>query len=55
MDTIASIPWFLLGVASTAWSHVANMQIWDNLGRQRGYRHVPVDEDARVLRFEDEE
>lgn len=55
LDTIASIPWFLLGVASTAWSHVSNMPIWNRFRSQRGYRNVSVDEDARVLRFEDEE
>jgi len=55
LDTIASIPWFLLGVATTAWSQVSNMPLWDRFRIQSGYRHVPVDEDARVLRFEDEE
>jgi len=55
LDIVASIPWFLLGVASTTWSRVSNMPLWDRFRLQRGYRHVPVDEDARVLRFDDEE
>lgn len=54
-DTLASVPWFLIGVGTMAWSRVANMSVWDRFRRQRGYRHVAVDEDARVLRFEDEE
>lgn len=57
LDTVASVPWFLLGLAGIAWEWVASR--FDSLGtryRARGgYRHVPVDEDARILRFEDEE
>ncbi|KAF8325469.1 Oligoxyloglucan reducing end-specific cellobiohydrolase [Cantharellus anzutake] len=56
LSTIASIPWFVMGLAATAWSAIANSPIWYSVfPRQRGYRHVPVDEDARVLRFDDEE
>ncbi|KAF8314674.1 Oligoxyloglucan reducing end-specific cellobiohydrolase [Clavulina sp. PMI_390] len=55
LDTLASVPWFLLGVGATAWSAVVNMPIWDSLRSQRGYRNVPIDEDARVLRFEDDD
>lgn len=57
VDTIASIPWYVLGMAGIAWEWVASK--FDTLGTryrsQRGYRHVPVDEDAQILRFEDEE
>ncbi|GJE98598.1 vacuolar protein sorting/targeting protein [Phanerochaete sordida] len=57
VDTIASVPWFLLGMAGIAWEWVASK--FDAVGTryrsQRGYRHVPVDEDAQILRFEDEE
>lgn len=55
-DTVASIPYFLVGVAGVAWSHVSSVRVpylSDRL--QRGYRNVPIDEDAQVLRFEDEE
>ncbi|KAL4245130.1 Vacuolar protein sorting/targeting protein 10 [Abortiporus biennis] len=38
LGTLASVPWFLLGLAGIG-----------------GYRNVPVDEDAQILRFEDEE
>ena len=55
--TLASVPWAALGAASIAWEWVASK--FDSVGTQfrsrRGYRHVPVDEDARILRFEDEE
>ncbi|KAG8888141.1 vacuolar protein sorting/targeting protein PEP1 [Tulasnella sp. 332] len=56
LDTLASIPYFLIGVAGVAWSHVSDIRIpylSDRL--QTGYRNVPIDEDAQVLRFEDEE
>ena len=57
MDTLASVPWFLLGLAGIAWEWVASR--FDNLTSgyraRRGYRNVPVDEDAQILRFEDEE
>lgn len=57
VDTLASVPWFLLGVAGVAWewatSHVEALTA--RFRPRRGYRHVPVDEDAQILRFEDEE
>jgi len=58
VDTIASVPWFLLGVAGVAYAYVSNIRIpyvSDRVSSRRGYRNVPVDEDAQVLRFEDEE
>lgn len=57
LATVASVPWFLLGLGGMAWEWVASR--FGSLGTQyratRGYRHVPVDEDAQILRFEDEE
>lgn len=57
VDTIASIPWYIVGVAGIAWEWVASR--FDSFGTRyrarSGYRHVPVDEDAQILRFEDEE
>ena len=57
LDTLASVPWYLLGLAGVAWEWVASR--FDGVGTRfrarRGYRHVPVDEDAQILRFEDEE
>jgi len=57
LATLASIPWFIIGLAGVAWSYVENLPfVPTSLFRsRRGYRHVPVDEDAQVLRFEDEE
>ncbi|KAF8982150.1 hypothetical protein BDQ17DRAFT_1379044, partial [Cyathus striatus] len=54
VDTIASVPWFLVGVASVGYEWVASRV--SNFRRPtRGYRNVPIDEDAQVLRFEDED
>jgi len=55
VDTLASVPWFLVGVAGIAWEWVVSKV--DDVGfrSQRGYRDLPVDEDAQILRFEDEE
>ena len=57
LDTIASVPWFLLGVAGFAYEWVASQveSVTARFRPRRGYRHVPVDEDAQILRFEDEE
>ena len=58
LETVASIPYFILGVAGFAWSKVSPLV--DRLPFRRrvprgGYRTVAVDEDAQVLRFEDDE
>ncbi|KAE9396840.1 Oligoxyloglucan reducing end-specific cellobiohydrolase [Gymnopus androsaceus JB14] len=57
LSTLASVPWFLVGLAGIAWEFVAsNVESLSNSYRsRRGYRNLPVDEDARILRFEDEE
>ncbi|KAH7908483.1 hypothetical protein BJ138DRAFT_352183 [Hygrophoropsis aurantiaca] len=57
LDTLASVPWFLFGLAGIAWEYVSSTAESASLGfrSRRGYRDVPVDEDAQVLRFEDEE
>lgn len=57
LDTIASVPWFLLGLASIAYEYVAsNVEgLLAGVRPRRGYRDMPVDEDAQILRFEDEE
>jgi hypothetical protein len=60
LATIASIPWFVVGVAAAAWSKVEPLvQRLPFMGKTRargrgGYRTVAIDEDAQVLRFEDE-
>ncbi|KAG8905227.1 vacuolar protein sorting/targeting protein PEP1 [Tulasnella sp. 403] len=58
MATLASIPWFLVGVAGVAYAYITTIRIpWvsDRFQTRRGYRNVPVDEDAQVLRFEDDD
>ncbi|KAF8825213.1 hypothetical protein HHX47_DHR7000487 [Lentinula edodes] len=57
LSTLASVPWFLVGLAGIAWEFVAsNVESLSNSYRaRRGYRNLPVDEDAQILRFEDEE
>lgn len=57
MATLASVPWFMLGVTGIAYEWVAERLsgLTSGLSPRRGYRTVPVDEDARILRFEDEE
>lgn len=57
MDTLASVPWFLIGLAGIAYEYVASTLESLPLGfrSRRGYRDIPVDEDAQILRFEDEE
>ena len=55
-DTLASVPWFIVGVVGIAWEKLQNaLPGSDSFRSRRGYRNVAVDEDAQVLRFEDEE
>ena len=55
LDTIASIPWFIVGIAGIAVEWVSSRLDATSWRAQRGYRNVPIDEDAQILRFEDEE
>ncbi|KZP04862.1 Oligoxyloglucan reducing end-specific cellobiohydrolase [Athelia psychrophila] len=56
MATLASVPWFLVGLAGIAFEWVAErVQSVTDVQSRRGYRDLPVDEDAQVLRFEDED
>ena len=56
LDTLASVPWFIIGVVGIGWewatSHVR--QAGAGFRSRRGYRNIPIDEDAQILRFEDE-
>jgi hypothetical protein len=58
VETLASVPWFVIGVGSVAFEAVAawvREATW-SLRSQRGYRNVAaVDEDAQILQFADEE
>ncbi|EJC99110.1 signal sequence binding protein [Fomitiporia mediterranea MF3/22] len=57
LDTLASVPWFIIGLAGIAWERISLSLPFGRRGfrARSGYRHVPVDEDAQVLRFEDED
>lgn len=57
VETLASIPWFAIGIANIAFEAVAGWVRDAGLavGSRRGYRDVPVDEDAQILRFTDED
>jgi hypothetical protein len=57
LSTLASVPWFLIGVVGIAWESVTSAfeSLTLNYRTRRGYRNVPVDEDAQILRFQDEE
>jgi hypothetical protein len=56
MDYLASVPWFIVGVAGVAWEAISSFFESMNIEYQsrRGYRDLPIDEDAQILRFEDE-
>lgn len=57
VDTLASVPVYLVGLAGIAFDWVASKvdATSDGWRARRGYRDIPVDEDAQVLRFEDED
>jgi len=57
LDTLASVPWFLIGVIGIAWEQASSLlgSMTGGYGARRGYRDLPVDEDAQILHFEDEE
>lgn len=57
LATLASVPWFLIGVLGIGWEHASSLlgSITAGYRTRRGYRDVPVDEDAQILHFEDEE
>ncbi|KAI9602278.1 hypothetical protein H4Q26_001565 [Puccinia striiformis f. sp. tritici PST-130] len=56
LDTIASIPWFLVGVGSALWGYLITSSLvtkWVGGGRQ-GYRQVSLGDDAELLQvYED--
>ncbi|KDR81165.1 hypothetical protein GALMADRAFT_241725 [Galerina marginata CBS 339.88] len=53
--TLASVPYFIIGVAGIAYEWVASRADAHLFRARRGYRDLPIDEDAQILRFEDEE
>ncbi|OCB88754.1 signal sequence binding protein [Sanghuangporus baumii] len=56
LDTLASVPWFIIGVVGIAWEKLtSNLPFTRSFRSRSGYRTVAVDEDAQVLRFADED
>jgi hypothetical protein len=56
MATLASVPWFIVGISVIGYHWVvARVDTHFFRSRRSGYRDVPIDEDAQILRFEDEE
>lgn len=56
MATLASVPWFIVGVTGIAYQWVASrVETYFFRSGRSGYRDIPIDEDAQILRFEDEE
>lgn len=52
LDTLASVPWFVVGVSTALWGYVTNMPIvtrWFGGGSRQGYRQVSLDDDAELL------
>ena len=55
LPTVASVAWFILGVTGIAY-HWVTSGVEPCFYRTRSvYGDVPIDEDAQILRFEDEE
>jgi hypothetical protein len=57
VETLASVPWFIIGIGNVAFESVAGWvrDAGSAVQSRRGYRDVPVDEDAQILRFADED
>lgn len=54
LATLASVPYFVLGLVSVAWGTLErNLPSWarrdGGLGFRRGYETLPIDEDAEIL------
>ncbi|KAK2467352.1 hypothetical protein APHAL10511_000587 [Amanita phalloides] len=55
LATLQSVPWYLLGLGGIAFEWLGSQFDSMAMRTRRGYRNVPIDEDAQILRFEDEE
>ena len=57
LETVASVPYYVLALAGAVWEAVVERvaDATTNMRTRSGYRTVPIDEDAQILRFEDEE
>lgn len=52
LDTLASVPWFLVGLWTAGWGYVMNsgwVGRWFGPGTRQGYRQVSLDDDAELL------
>jgi len=57
ISTLASIPYFLIGVASVGWAWASEKipYLKDMVSGTRPYRHVPTDDDAEILNAYDDD
>ncbi|KAH9832479.1 Oligoxyloglucan reducing end-specific cellobiohydrolase [Rhodofomes roseus] len=57
LDTLASVPYFIMAVLGATWETIVEKfgDATTGMRTRSGYRSVPIDEDAQILRFEDEE
>ena len=56
LDTLAAVPWFIIGIIGIGWERlVSSFRSDSGFRRRAGYRNVPIDEDAQVLRLGDED
>ncbi|CAH7670748.1 hypothetical protein PPACK8108_LOCUS5483 [Phakopsora pachyrhizi] len=57
IETLASVPWFLIGVGSALWGYLVTsnfVQKWFGGGSRQGYRQVSLDDDAELLQDYDD-
>lgn len=58
LETLASVPWFIVGIGGVVWEWASNLRIpfvSERLARRSGYRALALDDDAALLNdYEDE-
>ncbi len=54
METLVLVLWFVIGVAGIAWEWTVS-HVGAGFRLRRGYRNILINEDAQILRFEDEQ
>lgn len=52
-ETLASVPWFLIGIGTSVWGFVMSSNLFGGSNRQ-GYRQVSLDDDAELLQDYDD-
>ncbi len=54
METLVLMLWFVIGVAGIVWEWTV-LHVGARFWLRRGYRNILINEDAQILRFEDEQ